>query len=142
MTSKKCASGSAVEHLLAKEGVAGSIPVSRFFHAKVYALAFFIVRWAVIPVNSRRATYENQKLSSNINISHKIIFHNIFIFPNLLYNRTSFSNYTKGDIRYEQQKCKQRTAYHHQSLCNDLAPYPSRLTFICSCIHGETLRTR
>ena len=25
----KCASGSAVEHLLAKEGVAGSIPVSR-----------------------------------------------------------------------------------------------------------------
>ena len=26
-----CASGSAVEHLLAKEGVAGSIPVSRFF---------------------------------------------------------------------------------------------------------------
>ena len=27
---KTCASGSAVEHLLAKEGVAGSIPVSRF----------------------------------------------------------------------------------------------------------------
>ena len=27
---KICASGSAVEHLLAKEGVAGSIPVSRF----------------------------------------------------------------------------------------------------------------
>ena len=27
-----CASGSAVEHLLAKEGVAGSIPVSRFFY--------------------------------------------------------------------------------------------------------------
>ncbi len=27
----KCASGSAVEHLLAKEGVAGSIPVSRSF---------------------------------------------------------------------------------------------------------------
>ena len=26
-----CASGSAVEHLLAKEGVAGSIPVSRSF---------------------------------------------------------------------------------------------------------------
>ena len=26
-----CASGSAVEHLLAKEGVAGSIPVSRFY---------------------------------------------------------------------------------------------------------------
>ena len=26
----KCASGSAVEHLLAKEGAAGSIPVSRF----------------------------------------------------------------------------------------------------------------
>ena len=38
---KTCASGSAVEHLLAKEGVAGSIPVSRFFHAKVYALAFY-----------------------------------------------------------------------------------------------------
>ena len=33
---KTCASGSAVEHLLAKEGVAGSIPVSRFFHAKGY----------------------------------------------------------------------------------------------------------
>ena len=28
---KQCASGSVVEHLLAKEGVAGSIPVSRFF---------------------------------------------------------------------------------------------------------------
>lgn len=26
----QCASGSVVEHLLAKEGVAGSIPVSRF----------------------------------------------------------------------------------------------------------------
>ena len=102
----KRASGSAVEHLLAKEGVAGSIPVSRFFHAKVYALAFFIVRWAVVPVNSRRETYESQKLSSNFNIFHKIIFHNIFLSPNLLYNRTSFSNYTKGDIRYEQQKCK------------------------------------
>ena len=30
----QCASGSAVEHLLAKEGVAGSIPVSRFFYYK------------------------------------------------------------------------------------------------------------
>ena len=30
-TTLKCASGSAVEHLLAKEGVAGSIPVSRSF---------------------------------------------------------------------------------------------------------------
>ena len=29
-----CASGSVVEHLLAKEGAAGSIPVSRFFNAK------------------------------------------------------------------------------------------------------------
>ncbi len=29
-----CASGSAVEHLLAKEGVAGSIPVSRLFLGK------------------------------------------------------------------------------------------------------------
>ena len=28
---QQCASGSVVEHLLAKEGVAGSIPVSRFF---------------------------------------------------------------------------------------------------------------
>ena len=31
---KTCASGSAVEHLLAKEGVAGSIPVSRS-HEKI-----------------------------------------------------------------------------------------------------------
>ena len=30
-----CASGSAVEHLLAKEGVAGSIPVSRLEQEKV-----------------------------------------------------------------------------------------------------------
>ena len=30
----QCASGSVVEHLLAKEGVAGSIPVSRFFCIK------------------------------------------------------------------------------------------------------------
>ena len=42
---RTCASGSAVEHLLAKEGVAGSIPVSRFFHAKVYALAFVIKKF-------------------------------------------------------------------------------------------------
>ncbi len=31
-----CASGSVVEHLLAKEGVAGSIPVSRFFFINSY----------------------------------------------------------------------------------------------------------
>ena len=31
---KTCASGSAVEHLLAKEGVAGSIPVSRSHEKK------------------------------------------------------------------------------------------------------------
>ena len=49
---KTCASGSAVEHLLAKEGVAGSIPVSRlkkeryqigivlFFRALVWARKF------------------------------------------------------------------------------------------------------
>ena len=33
---QQCASGSVVEHLLAKEGVAGSIPVSRFF---------FTIKW-------------------------------------------------------------------------------------------------
>ena len=33
-----CASGSAVEHLLAKEGVAGSIPVSRSSHVKRHPL--------------------------------------------------------------------------------------------------------
>ena len=42
----KCASGSAVEHLLAKEGVAGSIPVSRFFYfirnlEKIWVSYFF-----------------------------------------------------------------------------------------------------
>ena len=31
---QQCASGSVVEHLLAKEGAAGSIPVSRFFFCK------------------------------------------------------------------------------------------------------------
>ncbi len=31
---QQCASGSVVEHLLAKEGVAGSIPVSRLFYCK------------------------------------------------------------------------------------------------------------
>ena len=35
-----CASGSAVEHLLAKEGVAGSIPVSRFQNKKGYPLGY------------------------------------------------------------------------------------------------------
>ena len=35
-----CASGSAVEHHLAKVGVAGSIPVSRFFLADVAELAY------------------------------------------------------------------------------------------------------
>ena len=41
---KKCASGSAVEHLLAKEGVAGSIPVSRslFFLKTLYKQGFFV----------------------------------------------------------------------------------------------------
>ena len=33
---RTCASGSAVEHLLAKEGVAGSIPVSRLSNKKGY----------------------------------------------------------------------------------------------------------
>lgn len=37
---QQCASGSVVEHLLAKEGVAGSIPVSRFF----YCLPLFYLR--------------------------------------------------------------------------------------------------
>ena len=37
---KTCASGSAVEHLLAKEGVAGSIPVSRFFYLVAEVLIF------------------------------------------------------------------------------------------------------
>ena len=36
---KICASGSAVEHLLAKEGVAGSIPVSRF-NKKGYPIGY------------------------------------------------------------------------------------------------------
>lgn len=39
-----CASGSAVEHLLAKEGVAGSIPVSRSFCAKKQVLEGFAFR--------------------------------------------------------------------------------------------------
>lgn len=36
------ASGSAVEHLLAKEGVAGSIPVSRFFVPYFYIVAYIL----------------------------------------------------------------------------------------------------
>ena len=41
----KCASGSAVEHLLAKEGVAGSIPVSRSYFLEVlrFKASFFVV---------------------------------------------------------------------------------------------------
>ena len=40
-----CASGSAVEHLLAKEGVAGSIPVSRFyFTAEADICGFLFLR--------------------------------------------------------------------------------------------------
>ena len=38
---KTCASGSVVEHLLAKEGVAGSIPVSRSFIKKKHFCFFF-----------------------------------------------------------------------------------------------------
>ena len=38
-----CASGSAVEHLLAKEGVAGSIPVSRLNKKRHLIDVFFIV---------------------------------------------------------------------------------------------------
>ena len=40
-----CASGSAVEHLLAKERVAGSIPVSRFFLClivSIFCLLFYL----------------------------------------------------------------------------------------------------
>lgn len=39
--SKTCASGSAVEHLLAKEGVAGSIPVSRLFFLFFFQIVVF-----------------------------------------------------------------------------------------------------
>ena len=39
------ASGSVVEHLLAKEGVAGSIPVSRFYFFKRYPMdTSFVIR--------------------------------------------------------------------------------------------------
>ena len=38
---KTCASGSAVEHLLAKEGVAGSIPVSRLKKERYRMVSFF-----------------------------------------------------------------------------------------------------
>ena len=38
-----CASGSAVEHLLAKEGVAGSIPVSRFFNNRLKIRRLFFL---------------------------------------------------------------------------------------------------
>ena len=37
-----CASGSVVEHLLAKEGVAGSIPVSRSLESTILVDSFFI----------------------------------------------------------------------------------------------------
>ena len=38
-----CASGSVVEHLLAKEGVAGSIPVSRSLESTILVGSFFII---------------------------------------------------------------------------------------------------
>ena len=41
---KTCASGSAVEHLLAKEGVAGSIPVSRLKKERYRMVSFFFFR--------------------------------------------------------------------------------------------------
>ncbi len=41
--SKTCASGSAVEHLLAKEGVAGSIPVSRLFFCFILSVFILLV---------------------------------------------------------------------------------------------------
>ena len=46
---KQCASGSVVEHLLAKEGVAGSIPVSRFFYAKRHLKGVFLHKTSPIP---------------------------------------------------------------------------------------------
>ena len=45
--SKTCASGSAVEHLLAKEGVAGSIPVSRFFFYFLLSVFILVISWLV-----------------------------------------------------------------------------------------------
>ena len=41
LTCTICASGSAVEHLLAKEGVAGSIPVSRLKKERYQSVSFF-----------------------------------------------------------------------------------------------------
>ena len=44
---KTCASGSAVEHLLAKEGVAGSIPVSRLKKERYQiGIVLFFERWS------------------------------------------------------------------------------------------------
>ena len=44
-----CASGSVVEHLLAKEGVAGSIPVSRFLKPLIFQGFFCFMLYFMLP---------------------------------------------------------------------------------------------
>ena len=44
----QCASGSVVEHLLAKEGAAGSIPVSRFFFTFLGVFCVWTYIWKIL----------------------------------------------------------------------------------------------
>ena len=61
---KKCASGSVVEHLLAKERVAGSIPVSRLHGRYPVWVSFFVIsvdaynNYQINIVNNKNGFYD------------------------------------------------------------------------------------
>ncbi len=79
---KVCASGSAVEHLLAKEGVAGSIPVSRSYNNKNdIRLDVFFLLFRAHPV------LEGSIFSATVPIVARsisqVLFFLIDIFPNV-----------------------------------------------------------
>ena len=65
----QCASGSVVEHLLAKEGAAGSIPVSRFFFTFLGVFCVCTYIWKIL--KSKHFTkkinpiYKNKILTNN-----------------------------------------------------------------------------
>ena len=65
----QCASGSVVEHLLAKEGAAGSIPVSRFFFTFLGVFCVCTYIWKILKSKhfpkKINPIYKNKILTNN-----------------------------------------------------------------------------
>ena len=105
---KICASGSAVEHLLAKEGVAGSLPVSRSFflqrkHTKSM-LSFFLSNQKYV-YNCRHISYVLlRSFPPSIKIrTYDYIIHPYYLLyysPSKAFNFASFSSFVISFISY------------------------------------------